>query len=149
MISVDDLRPLIRNYANPQMKTPNFDKLINTGFTFNRAYSQIALCAPSRASILSGQRPDTIEMHDLYTDLRSGPFGDTVTFPEYFKSQGYYTEAIGKILHGNQNDDISWNNYIETTQAQHGYYAYADPNNIEINNSKTIFLFCYSKIPSN
>ena len=55
-IGVDDMRPLINSYGYPQMKTPNLDKLASEGVQFNQAYTNIAVCGASRASILTGVR---------------------------------------------------------------------------------------------
>ena len=55
-IGVDDMRPLINSYGHSQMKTPNIDKLASEGVQFNQAYTNIAVCGASRASILTGVR---------------------------------------------------------------------------------------------
>ena len=55
-IGVDDMRPLINSYGYPQMKTPNLDKLASEGVQFDQAYTNIAVCGASRASILTGVR---------------------------------------------------------------------------------------------
>ena len=48
LISVDDLSPYLRSYGEKQMITPNLDKFARDSYQFNRAYAQIAICAPSR-----------------------------------------------------------------------------------------------------
>ena len=55
-IGVDDMRPLTNSYGHHQMKTPNIDKLASEGIQFNQAYTNIAVCGASRASILTGVR---------------------------------------------------------------------------------------------
>ena len=55
-IGVDDLRPLISSYGHEQMITPNIDKLASEGVQFNQAYTNVAVCGASRASILTGVR---------------------------------------------------------------------------------------------
>jgi len=37
--------------------TPNMDRLADSGLLFNQAYCQVAVCNPSRASLMTGQRP--------------------------------------------------------------------------------------------
>lgn len=56
----DDLRPEIGAY-NPghTMFTPSLDKLASESMTFDRSYVQQALCNPSRASFMTGRRPDS------------------------------------------------------------------------------------------
>ena len=61
LIIIDDLRPELRSYGHPKAPaTPNIDRLAATGRVFRRAYSQFPDCAPSRASFLTGLRPDVL-----------------------------------------------------------------------------------------
>ena len=55
-VIVDDLRPELGCYGNPEIKTPHFDKFAKKSVVFKRAYCQAAACAPSRASVMLGQR---------------------------------------------------------------------------------------------
>lgn len=97
-IPVDDLKPLLSNYGETQMKTPNFDRLAKMGVTFTNAHVQYAVCGPSRASVMTATYPDHTKVWDLHTDFRkSAP--DLISMPEYLISQGYETNAIGKIYH--------------------------------------------------
>ena len=97
-IMVDDLRPLLGCYGHSEMHTPNIDKLAQRGTLFNRAYCQFPICNPSRASILTGLRPETNGVLDNRTFFRDA-MPDVVTFPQHFKKHGYHTRAIGKIEH--------------------------------------------------
>ena len=97
-IAVDDLKPLLSNYGQSQMITPNFDRLAKMGMTFTNAHVQYAVCGPSRASVMTGTNPDRTKVWDLHTDFReSAP--DLISMPEYLISQGYETTAVGKIYH--------------------------------------------------
>ncbi|WP_452224023.1 sulfatase [Lacinutrix chionoecetis] len=97
-LSIDDLKPLLSNYGESQMKTPNFDRLAKMGMTFTNAHVQYAVCGPSRASVMTGTNPDKTKVWDLHTDFReSAP--DLISMPEYLISQGYETTAVGKIYH--------------------------------------------------
>ena len=108
-IIVDDLRPLLGCYGHPEIHTPNIDKLAQRGTLFNRTYCQYPVCNPSRASILTGLRPETNGVQDNYAYFRE-TVPDAVTFPQHFKSHGYYTRSIGKITHGPAalDDELSW-----------------------------------------
>ncbi len=106
-IIVDDLRPLLGCYGHAKMHTPNIDKLAQRGTVFNRAYCQFPLCNPSRASILTGLRPETIGVQDNFAHYRR-TVPDVVALPQYFKSHGYHTRSIGKIMHGPFVDNLSW-----------------------------------------
>ncbi len=104
---VDDLRPELGCYGCPHVVSPQIDRLAGTGCAFQRAYVQIALCNPSRASMLTGKRPDELTVWGLDTHFReSNP--DVVTLPQHFMSHGYHTAAIGKIYHNDKLDPLSW-----------------------------------------
>lgn len=110
-IAADDLRNDLGCYGDTLVKTPNLDRLAQRGLVFNRAYCQQALCNPSRASLLTGRRVDTLRLWDLRTHFRE-VFPDLVTLPQHFKNNGYFTQNIGKIYHNwvheIQGDPASW-----------------------------------------
>lgn len=106
-IAVDDLRPQLGCYGVDAVHSPHIDDLAATGTVFERAYCQQSVCAPSRASVLTGCRPDTTTIYDLQTPVRS-VMPDVVTLPEHFKNHGYTTRSIGKIYHHRQDDPQGW-----------------------------------------
>lgn len=106
-IAVDDLRPQLGCYGVDWVHSPHIDALAQSGTVFERAYCQQAVCAPSRASVLSGCRPDTTTIFDLQTPLRS-VMPDVVTLPEHFKNNGYESLSIGKIYHHSSDDMQGW-----------------------------------------
>ncbi len=109
-IAVDDLRPELGCYGVPWMKTPNIDRLAKSGIVFNRAYCQQAVCNSSRASLMTGMRPDTLKVWSLDTHFRDA-MPDAITIAQHFKQHGYHTERLGKIFHtghGNRDDKRSW-----------------------------------------
>lgn len=106
-IPVDDLRPDLGVYGNALVRTPNIDRLAKRGIFFSRAYCQQAVCNPSRASLLTGLRPDTLGVWDLRAKFRD-QLPEVVTLPQFFKNNGYHTVGIGKIFHNTIPDTISW-----------------------------------------
>ncbi|MFP6666677.1 MAG: sulfatase [Pirellulales bacterium] len=109
-IAVDDLRPALGCYGDRTAITPNIDRLAKRGMVFERAYCQQAVCSPSRLSLITGRRPDTIKVWDLGTHFRKA-VPAVVTLPQFFKENGYHVRSIGKILHGSGSpakDPISW-----------------------------------------
>ena len=97
-LSIDDLKPLLSNYGESQMVTPNFDRLAKMGMTFTNAHVQYAVCGPSRASVMTGTNPDKTKVWDLHTDFRESSDG-LISMPEYLISQGYQSTGVGKIYH--------------------------------------------------
>lgn len=107
-IAVDDLRPELGCYDHPQIQTPAFDRLAREGTVFRRAYCQQALCAPSRASLLTGLRPDSTGILGLSQPVRK-TVPQVRTLPQHFKEAGYTTLALGKIYHHPTDDNgIGW-----------------------------------------
>lgn len=109
-LAADDLRPALGCYGDPTAITPNIDRLASQGTVFQRAYCQQALCNPSRASVLTGKRPDTIGVWDLQAHFRDA-LPDAVTLPQHFKNNGCAARGIGKIYHGNGRPSVdppSW-----------------------------------------
>ncbi|MDO6490201.1 MULTISPECIES: sulfatase [unclassified Cellulophaga] len=107
-IAIDDLRPELGCYGSNIAITPNIDKLASEGLLFNNAYCQQAICGPSRASLLTGIRPETSGVYHNYIKFRDvNP--DVVTLPQQFKNNGYETVYCGKIFHhGDLDDELSW-----------------------------------------
>ena len=97
LVIADDLNTRIGPYGGP-IQTPNLDALASEGVTFERAYVQYPWCAPSRASFLTGMRPDTVGVRDLTTTVRQKNPG-LVTLPQSFRLHGYFTARVGKIFH--------------------------------------------------
>ncbi len=110
-ISIDDLRPELGCYGTVA-KTPAMDRLADNGVRFALAYCQMALCSPSRTSVMTGLRPDSTKIYDLETHFRSN-VPNVVTLSQYFKQHGYLATGAGKIYHSNLegdslNDNLSW-----------------------------------------
>ncbi|MCH2205547.1 MAG: sulfatase [Lentisphaerales bacterium] len=97
-IAADDLNCDISAYGVKQVKAPNLDRLAKMGMRFDRAYCQQPLCGPSRASVMSGLRPNTLGVFTLNDKLRHRR-PNLVTLGEFFKNKGYYSGRVGKIYH--------------------------------------------------
>jgi len=114
-------------YGNPILRTPNMDRLANEGSRFTNCFCTNSLCAPSRASVLTGcysslngitgnsEKKGEIE--------RLNP--DLPTFPELLQQAGYYTALIGK--YHIQQDPIGFNEW----RILPGQGLYFDPDFIE------------------
>ncbi len=84
-------------YGQKLIRTPNIDRLAAQGLRFTNAYSGAPLCAPSRATLLTG-------LHSGHATVRENPEGGRqhsmtpadVTFGSLLKLAGYRTACIGK-----------------------------------------------------
>ncbi len=109
-IAVDDLRPELNCYGASHIHSPNIDRLAERGTLFKRAYCQLAVCNPSRASLMTGVRPDTSRVWTLPTHFRDN-MPNAVTIPQHFMNNGWHSQGMGKIYHtghGNRDDKFSW-----------------------------------------
>ena len=96
-IMADDLRCELGCYGSKAL-TPRLDRLASRGIRYDRAYCQQAVCNPSRSSMLTGKRPDTLGLWNNGTHFRErNP--DVATLPGVFKAAGYNTLCVGKIFH--------------------------------------------------
>jgi len=87
-IGVDDLRPLINSYGHEQMITPNINKLASEGVQFNQAYTNVAVCGASRASILTGVRGNNSRFYRYYSRVDED-LPKAVTLAKLFRKNGY------------------------------------------------------------
>ena len=112
-LAVDDLRPELGAYGSTIVKSPNLDALASKSMVFERAYCQIAVCSPSRASLLTGRRPDTNHVWEIAPDEYWRQYTNATSIPQYFKENGYISIGMGKIFHpgapsGNDDKAYSW-----------------------------------------
>jgi iduronate 2-sulfatase len=118
----DDFRPEAGCYGSPAL-TPNLDRLAQRSLLFSNAYCQQAVCNPSRSSLLTGRRPDSLRIWNNSVHFRErNP--DIQTLPLWFKTHGYHTRCIGKIFHNwhtkIQGDPQSWSVPEFLHYANHG-----------------------------
>ncbi|MDC6390711.1 sulfatase [Maribacter sp. PR1] len=97
IMSDDHAYQAISAYDNKLIETPNIDRLAKEGMLFTNASVTNSICAPSRATILTGKHTHINGKIDNHF-----PFDTTqVTFPQLFKKNGYKTAMFGKLHFGN------------------------------------------------
>ncbi|MFG0287071.1 MAG: sulfatase [Rhodopirellula sp. JB044] len=109
MIS-DDLNCRIGCYGDPDVLTPNLDRLAARGVRFENAYCQFPLCGPSRNSMLCGLYPDSTGIL-----ANSQIFRETIpshqSLPHAFRLGGYFSARIGKLYHYNVPRSVGTNGH--------------------------------------
>lgn len=108
-IAVDDLRTSLGCYGDTLVQSPQIDRFAATARRFDHAYTQQAVCGPSRTSLLTGRLPDNTRVwhnRNLFRDTQP----DLVTLPQLFKNHGYDTVSLGKVFSGDARelDPASW-----------------------------------------
>lgn len=97
IMSDDHAYQAISAYNDKLIQTPNIDRIAKEGITFTNASVTNSICAPSRATILTGKHTHINGKTD-----NQRPFDTTqVTFPQLFQKAGYQTAMFGKLHFGN------------------------------------------------
>ena len=97
IMSDDHAYQAISAYSDHLIQTPNIDRIGKEGIVFTNACVTNSICAPSRATILTGKHT---HINGKVDNLM--PFDTTqVTFPQLFQKAGYQTAMFGKLHFGN------------------------------------------------
>jgi len=103
ILFADDQRAgTINALGNQEIITPHIDKLVNEGVSFTNTYimggSSAAVCAPSRAMLMTGRHLYGIEKQNWAANISE----KNITIPEVFKNAGYVTFGTGKQHNGKE-----------------------------------------------
>jgi arylsulfatase A-like enzyme len=112
-ISIDDLNDWVGALGvRSDVQTPNFDRLSSQGLLFRNASCPAPQCNPSRTAIMTGLNPSTTGIYRNSQWWRP-VLPDTITLPDHFRRNGYWTEGAGKNFHHTPgfNDPGAWDNY--------------------------------------
>ncbi|BCW98096.1 MAG: sulfatase [Armatimonadota bacterium] len=115
-------------YGGRLIRTPAMDRLAREGVLFSNAFVTNSLCAPSRATILTGKYSHTHGVRDNFTDFDTSQW----TFPRALRAAGYRTAVVGKWhLRSDPADFDYWN-------IPPGQGAYVNPYLIEMGQRKRL-----------
>ena len=101
MICIDDLNDWTGFLGgHPDVLTPHMDTLAIQGRNFTNAHCAVPVCSASRVSVMSGLAATTHGSYELGPGYEELPtLADVPTLQQYFKDEGYYVLAGGKVLH--------------------------------------------------
>ncbi len=104
IISDDLTAEAVSCYGNPNIQTPNIDRLAAEGVRYTRAYCQFPVCGPSRASFMSGYYPHATGTFGYVSGRKN--IGNRATWSQHFINNGYYVARVSKIFHMGVPGDI-------------------------------------------
>ena len=87
-------------YGTPDVRTPNIDKLCQSGLRFDNFYANSSVCSPTRASLMSGCYPERVGVPGVIRSKPDDNFGylkpDVQLLPALLKKFNYTTALVGK-----------------------------------------------------
>jgi N-sulfoglucosamine sulfohydrolase len=117
VVTEDNNYRFVGAYGDPLARTPNFDRLAKNGILFEHANSTSAVCAPTRASIITGMFAPSLGTQHMRSNVPMPPW--MKYFPAYLREAGYFTTNHAKtdynaaVLPGTwdeNNADAHWRN---------------------------------------
>lgn len=119
-IALDDLNDWIEPMGgHPQAKTPNMQRLADSGVLFDNAHCTAPACNPSRSAIFTGRSPHRSGMYSNRQKMRE-VMPDAELIPKYFSNHGYWSGGSGKMLHYFI-DAQSWDEYYPAKETENPF----------------------------
>jgi arylsulfatase A-like enzyme len=119
-IAVDDLNDWTSFLGgHPQVRTPNMDRLAQSGMLFTNAHCAAPACNPSRTAIMTGLAPNKSGLYSNRQKMRE-ILPNAVILPKYFINHGYWAGGSGKLLHYFI-DAPSWDTYFPAKETENPF----------------------------
>lgn len=119
MVTDQQRHDTIHALGNPHIRTPNLDWLCEGGINYSRCYTDAPICAPARATLLTGRQYWRMpEGHGMFNQPSSPD--PSVTMPALLTKAGYQTKAVGKLHYHPERTNYGW----EHTEILEDYYRY-------------------------
>ena len=119
-------------YSNQLIETPNLDRIANDGVIFSNSFVGNSICAPSRATMLTGKHTHKNgQINNMVTFD-----GSQMTFPKLLQNAGYQTALVGKW---HLKSDPTGFDYWNVLPGQGEYY---NPDFIEMGEKKRFEGYC-------
>jgi len=100
LIICDDLNDYEGSFGgHPQARTPNIDRLAQSGTVFANAHSGAPVCAPSRASFFTGIYPHHSKNYGFFKWYKNPMLRKSTTLMKHMQNNGYFTLGAGKLMH--------------------------------------------------
>lgn len=124
LITADDLNyNSLGSYGNTIDKiSPNIDRLAQSGIRFTNGFVNIAVCQPSRQSIMTGRYP-----HNNGAPGFDPLASDVITLQEQLNKAGYLNGILGKEIHLKPYDKFYWDYFIREGDLSSGLGIGRDP----------------------
>jgi len=112
-IAIDDLNDWVACLGgHPSVRTPHMNLLADRGVLFTNAHCASPICGPSRASVLTGRRPETTGVYHNKGSYLDYVGEEVVPLPMFLRKNGYRSVGAGKINHGfTKVDERNWDDY--------------------------------------
>jgi len=135
----EDNSPFIGAYGDKFATTPAIDKLAQEGILYQNAFCTAAVCAPSRATLITGMYPSSVGTENMRSAY---PVPDFVKFfPRYLREAGYYTTNNAKKDYNTVDQLQAWDEssgkatYLNRKQDQPFFAVF----NLETTHESSIF----------
>lgn len=106
IVSEDNTASFIGAYGNAQANTPNIDSLAKRSILYENAYCTAPVCAPSRATLITGMYPVSLGVENMRSEFALPAF--VQFFPKYLRAAGYYTSNNAKKGYNTVDQPEAW-----------------------------------------